>query len=355
VNKKPLLYIILSASLFGISTPLSKLLLSKITPIALAGLLYLGAFLGLATFALISRLNKVSAERRPASLERKDIPWFTGAIVAGGIIAPISLMKGLKLTSGFSASLLLNLEGVATVIIAIFFFKENAGKKIWMALAAMTMAGLLLAWSPSTGAFNIGGSLLIVLATVCWGVDNNLTRKISDKSSIQIAGIKGLIAGTISLLLAFALGEKVHLGIDIVYALLLGAFSYGLSLVLFVSSLEGLGASRVGVFYSFGPFIGALLSIVLFKDINMWVVLPAFVLMAIGVWFLITEKHEHVHFHQQITHTHYHRHNDMHHTHYHPVAVRGSHTHEHVHTGLIHSHPHYPDTHHRHEHGSPLT
>lgn len=349
MNKRPILFIIISASLFGISAPLAKLLLKDISPIAMAGLLYLGAFAGLSLYSLLFQIKRTKSQKS-ASLEKKDLPWLAGAIIAGGIIAPISLMTGLTLVTGFSASLLLNLEGVATVLTAVLIFRENSGKRLWLALVTMTIAGVFLSWDPNTGKFNIIGSLLIVLATVCWGIDNNLTRKISDKDPIQISMIKGLIAGTISLSLAFILGNKVRLDINIFYSLLLGAFSYGLSLIFFVIALRGLGASRVGAFYSFGPFIGALLSIVIFRDVAIWVFMPAFFLMAVGVWLLINENHKHAHLHQSVIHTHSHRHDDMHHAHEHSEVIEGDHTHEHAHSEMAHVHEHFPDTHHRHAH-----
>ena len=147
MNKRPLIFIILSACFFGISAPLAKLLLTDITPVMLAGLLYLGAFIGLGFYSLIFRYIRTSPQK-PAPLEKRDVPWLAGAILAGGIVAPISLMSGLTLITGFSASLLLNLEGVATILIAVLFFKENAGKRLWIALAVMTVAGVLLAWNP---------------------------------------------------------------------------------------------------------------------------------------------------------------------------------------------------------------
>jgi len=264
LEKKPVFFIVIAASFFGVSAPLAKLLLKDIDPIVLAGLLYLGAFAGLAIYSLIFKGQK-TLRNRYTSLEKRDLPWLIGAIIAGGIIAPISMMLGLTITTGFATSLLLNLEGVATVFIAVLFFKENAGKRLWIALLSMTIAGIFLAWDPSNGKFNIGGSLLIILAAVCWGIDNNLTRKISDKNPVQISMLKGLIAGAVSLSITFALGNKVSFSVNILYALLLGALSYGLSLVFFVRALSELGAARAGVFYSFGPFIGALLSIAIFS------------------------------------------------------------------------------------------
>ncbi|MBU4189729.1 MAG: DMT family transporter [Candidatus Thermoplasmatota archaeon] len=342
-----MVFIIISASLFGISTPLAKILVKDISPVALAGFLYLGAFAGL---SLYSAVIKTESDKKAVSLERKDFPWLAGAILTGGIIGPISMMMGLRLVSGFSASLLLNLEGIATAIIAVFFFKENAGKRLWLALICMIIAGIFLTWDPTQGRFNIVGPLFIIFAMVCWGIDNNLTRSISDKDPVQISKIKGFVAGTISLSLALFLGIRISLDFTIAFALLLGSFSYGISLVFFIKALEGLGSSRTGAFFSFAPFIGAIASLIILREWIGWVMFPAAGLMLIGVWLICSEKHLHTHLHKTVIHTHLHNHRDMHHLHEHSGAFHEPHTHEHTHIELSHIHVHWPDTHHRHEH-----
>jgi drug/metabolite transporter (DMT)-like permease len=348
LDRKPLIYVVISATLFGLSSPLAKLLLKDVSPITLAGLLYLGAFLGLSLYSLLTnkRVHEAKAER----LGRRDLPWLIGAILAGGVIAPVSQMMGLNLISGYSVSLLLNLEGVATAIIAVFFFRENAGKRVWFALLCMTIAGVLLSWNPGQSKFNIAGPLLILVAVVCWGIDNNLTRQISDKNPIQITYIKGLVGGAISLSVAFILGLKIPLDFTLLFAILLGALSYGISLVFFIKALKGLGSSRTGAFFSLGPFVGAIASIVILREWIGWMMFPALLFMALGAWLISSERHEHAHIHLATTHTHTHRHNDMHHLHNHPDGVEESHTHEHTHSELNHAHAHWPDTQHRHEH-----
>jgi drug/metabolite transporter (DMT)-like permease len=350
LDKKPLLYAIISAVLFGVSSPLSKLLLGDIPPVALAGLLYLGAFAGLSIYSLATWKKAGTGANKAAPLEKKDWPWLLGATLAGGIIAPISMMLGLNLISGFSTSLLLNMEGVCTAIIAVIVFKENAGRNLWIALLCMTAAGVFLSWDTSQSKFNVLGPLLIVLATFCWGIDNNLTRQISEKSPLQITMIKGLIAGTVSLSAALILNQSVPLDISILYALLLGAFSVGISLVFFIKALKGLGASRTGTFFSTGPFVGAIASLIIFKNWNEWIIIPAFLFMAAGMWFIFNERHVHTHLHPFVTHIHSHRHDDLHHTHEHQPLVSGTHTHAHTHPELSHTHVHWPDTHHRHAH-----
>lgn len=351
LNKKPLIFIIISASLFGISTPISKILVKDIPPIALAGLLYLGAFSGLSLYSLWRKRVTVAPGTQVAQLERKDFPWIAGAILTGGVIGPISMMIGLTLISGFSASLLLNLEGIATALIGVFLFKENAGKYLWLALACMTIAGIFLTWNPIQNNFNIVGSLLIIIATVCWGIDNNLTRNISDKDPIQIAKVKGLVAGITSLSLALILGMKISLDFTIVFALLLGSFSYGVSLVFFIKALEGLGSTRTGAFFSFAPFIGAIASLIILREWIGWTMFPATGFMLVGTWLIISEKHIHQHHHRPLIHTHSHIHSDMHHLHEHSGTFHEPHTHEHIHIELVHTHVHWPDIHHRHKHG----
>jgi drug/metabolite transporter (DMT)-like permease len=348
LDRKPIVYILISASLFGLSSPLAKLLLKDISPVMLAGLLYLGAFLGLFLYSLVTK--KDIAAGKAAKLTVRDLPWLTGAIIAGGVIAPISQMVGLNLISGFSTSLLLNLEGAATAVIAVFFFRENAGKRLWLALLCMTAAGILLSWSPGQSKFSIAGPLLILLAVVCWGIDNNLTRQISDKNPIQITYLKGLIGGVISVSTALLLGKTVALDFTLLLALLLGAFSYGISLVFFIKALAGLGSSRTGAFFSLGPFVGAVASIILLREWIGWVMFPALLLMGLGVWLIGSEKHEHTHAHLAVTHVHMHRHDDMHHLHKHPAGTPEPHSHEHAHAELRHSHAHWPDTQHRHQH-----
>ena len=246
MDKRPVLYVMLSGALFGISPALAKLLVVDMPPVVLAGFLYLGAFIGLFLFNIIRKVISMKPRAKPAPLEKGDLPWFAGAVIAGGVVAPIALMTGLTMVSGYASSLLLNLEGVATAIIAVMFFKEYAGKRLWIALIFMTLAGVLLTWNPEQGVVDLAGPVLIVVAMICWGIDNNLTQHISNKDPIQIAQMKGIIAGTTSLSLALLLGMQIPLDVTIIFALILGSLSFGLSLVLFIKALEGLGSSRTG-------------------------------------------------------------------------------------------------------------
>jgi drug/metabolite transporter (DMT)-like permease len=273
-------------------------------------------------------------------------------IPLGGIIAPISLMFGLSRTSGFSTSLLLNLEGVATAVIAVLFFKENTGKRLWWALVCMTTAGVFLAWDPNQGEFNLFGPLLILLSMLCWGIDNNVTRHVSARDPIKIALIKGLFSGATSLLLAYLLGMRIPWNINIILAILLGAVSYGISLVFFIKALEGLGSFRTGLFFSLAPFIGAVTSLILLREWIGWVMFLAAGLMISGLWLMIAERHEHLHTHEAVMHAHGHCHDDLHHNHDHDDAPAKAHIHEHAHCEECHAHSHWPDTHHRHTHDS---
>ena len=349
MNKQPLIYIFISAALFGISPPLAKLLVKNIPPVALAGFLYFGAFAGLSLYSIMRRI--VSTENiRSANLKKEDFPWLFGAVISGGIIAPICLMFGLSQISGFTTSLLLNLEGIFTAVVAVIFFKEKAGKRLWLALMCMTAAGVFLTWDSSQGKFNFLGPLLVTLSMICWGIDNNLTRNISTRNPIQITCIKGFVSGLVSISLAYTLGMAIKWDLTIFYALLLGSFSYGISLVFFIKALEGLGSFRAGIFFSLAPFIGAVTSLILLQEWIGWVMFPAMMLTVAGFWFISTENHLHPHLHQEADHTHLHNHKDMHHIHEHAEFAQEPHVHEHKHLEENHVHPHWPDTHHRHVH-----
>jgi drug/metabolite transporter (DMT)-like permease len=349
LDKQPLTYIFVSAAFFGISPPLAKLLVKDIPPVALAGFLYFGAFIGLSLYSIIRSI--VSTESiRSANLKKGDFSWLFGAILSGGIIAPICLMFGLNQISGFTTSLLLNLEGIFTAVIAVIFFKEKAGKRLWLALMCMTLAGVFLTWDSSQGKFNFLGPLLVTLSMICWGIDNNLTRNISTRNPIQITCIKGFVSGLVSISLAYTLGMAVKWDWSIIYALLLGSFSYGISLVFFIKALEGLGSFRAGMFFSLAPFIGAATSLILLQEWIGWVMFPAVLLTVAGFWLISTENHLHPHLHQETAHTHLHNHKDIHHIHEHAELAHEPHHHEHKHLEENHVHPHWPDTHHRHEH-----
>lgn len=351
---KSLFAVLASALLFGLSTPLAKLLLGGIHPVALAGLLYSGVFLGLAAYsAAAGCVRRFGPPRRGPGeppLERRDLPWLAAAILAGGIAAPILLMLGLGRVTGLAGSLLLNFEAAATALITVLFFKENAGRRVWAALGLMTAGGVLLSWNSGQGRLEVAGPLLVLAAMAGWALDNNLTRQISGKDPVQIAMVKGLVSGAVSLTLAFSLGQGFALGLPVVGGLVVGALGYGLSLVLFIKGLKGLGTFRTGALFSFAPFAGAVASVLVLGDRVRPGMAAAGLLMAAGVALVVREKHVHAHHHGRLVHAHAHVQSDIHHVHPHQGDVREPHVHEHVHEETDHVHVHWPDGDHRHGH-----
>jgi drug/metabolite transporter (DMT)-like permease len=347
-NIRPVAIIILSAALFGISAPLAKSLVKNLPATELAGLLYLGAFLGLGIFTVVRKLS--GGQRRYEPITKRDAKWLIGSIVSGGIVAPILMVTGLTLLSGFTASLLLNLEGVFTALLAMTIFHQREGKRIWAALLIMTSASVILTYDPSNGVFRLEGSLFLIGAMLFWGLDNNLTQRISGKDPVQITMTKGAVAGSSSIAITFLIGSQMVIGNDVLFALILGAFSYGASLVLFIMALSKLGSSRTAALFAIGPFIGAAMSIPLLGEPPEWIMLPAAIMMAIAVWIITREKHVHVHRHGAETHAHPHDHEDPHHRHHPGEKIDGVHSHMHTHEETVHSHAHWPDTSHQHEH-----
>lgn len=342
---------LLAAILFGASTPMAKQLMGSLSPLLLAGLLYLGSGVGL----MLTRLVR-DRGWTPSGLARSEWPWLLGAIVFGGMLGPVALMFGLQHTSGADASLLLNLEAVLTALIAWLAFRENADRRVVLGMIAIVAGGVVLAW-PDTGPKGVAdtsgfvGPAAIALACLCWGIDNNLTRRVSNADSLFIAATKGLIAGGVNTALALGLGDPVPGAGSTLLAMLAGLVGYGVSLVLFVLALRGLGAARTGAYFSTAPFIGAAVSLILLAEPAPPAFWAAAGLMAFGVWLHLTEHHEHDHVHEPVEHTHPHLH-DEHHQHTHAESVDGktSHAHWHRHTRLQHKHPHFPDTDHQHAH-----
>jgi len=309
--------------------------------------LYLGSGLGLSLLYLFRR----GQTPREAPLGRGDLPWLAGAVVFGGILGPVLLMLGLRLTSASSASLLLNLEGVFTALLAWFVFRENFDRRIALGMLLIVAGGVLLSWQGGTSADLRLGSLAVAGACLCWGIDNNFTQKLSAGDPVQVAAIKGAVAGTVNLTVALSMAARLPAATVILGALIVGFFGYGLSLVLFVLALRHIGTARTGAYFSLAPFVGASASLLLLREPVGLPFLAAAGLMGVGVWLHLTERHQHEHRHERLTHSHRHVH-DEHHRHEHPPGVDPSepHTHEHTHEPLTHSHPHFPDIHHRHGH-----
>jgi len=342
----PAAYALLAAVLFGLNAPLSKLMLADVPPLFMAALLYLGAGLGMAVLQL------AGIEKKEAPLSKKELPWTVGMILLD-VAAPVLLMYGLKYTSGANASLLFNFEMVATSLIAFLFFKEAVGTRIWLALGIITLASVILtidftdvsAWKFSHG------SVLVLAACSCWGLENNCTRNMSEKSPAQIVVIKGFGSGLTALAIAFAAAGDVKISpLNIVYAMLIGFTAYGLSIFFYVKAQRFLGAARTSAYYAAAPFAGGLLSMIILREVPDLSFGIALILMLSGVWLIVREEHAHTHRHENITHNHAHRHNDRHHGHHHDFPVTGWHVHEHTHETCVHCHPHTPDIHHQHTH-----
>jgi drug/metabolite transporter (DMT)-like permease len=341
---------LLAALLFGASAPLAKLLLGEIEPLPLSGLLYLGSGLSLLVVFMVRRMLRTSVPHE-APLSRPDYPWLAGAVVAGGVAAPLLLLYSLQSTPAATASLLLSFESAATTIIAALIFHEAVSRPAWLAIGLVTLASLLLSLSPgATWGLSLG-AVGVLLATILWGLDNNLTRNISAKDPLAIVMIKGLAAGMISLSMAMLMGNTFPAALVVTGALLLGAFSYGFSVVLYVHALRQAGSARTSALFSTAPLAGILLSFAIFgvqPEPLFWL---ALVIMAAGALLLLREQHEHSHYHERVAHTHSHRHDDPHHLH----ADGGkepqtAHSHVHQHESERHSHDHLPDIHHRHPH-----
>jgi len=350
MNQIAVISALASAALFGLSTPAAKLLVGSVHPAVLAGLLYCGAGIGIAVLrravpaSLISRAPEVA-------LARSEFPWLAGAIAAGGVIGPVLLMTGLARTSAAAASLLLTLEGAATALMAWFVFHENFDRRIALGMACLLAGAAVLSWTGTPTLDSVIGPLAIVGACLAWGLDNNLTRKVSLADPLQIVELKGLIAGPFNLVLALLFGTEMPNISAVLVAGVVGFFGYGVSLALFVFALRHLGTARTGAYFSTAPFVGSIAAVIALGEPVTVQLLGAGALMALGVWLHLTEHHEHEHVHQPMAHAHPHVH-DEHHRHAHdPLEPPGEpHTHAHEHKPLRHSHPHVPDMHHLHHH-----
>jgi drug/metabolite transporter (DMT)-like permease len=332
----------IAAILFGLSTPAASILADDASPFALAGVLYLGA--GLAVLP--------SVLRRPPSAAawRHDRRAALGAVVAGGAVGPVLLMAGLSETSAASASIMLNLELAATVVLAATLFREHLGPRLLLAAATVTVAGVILAWD--SGAGFSAGLVLVAAACVAWGFDNGITARIDQLSPEQVVLLKGAVAGAVNLAIGVALSGG-DIGLDpgeVAGALLIGAAGYGLSIVLWVKGARELGAARAQVIFATSPFLGAAAAWTLLGDAVHVDEVCALALAAVGVALSLDTAHEHDHRHEPISHEHEHRHDDGHHDHTHDEVPVGAHTHHHDHVPRVHAHPHVPDLHHRHEH-----
>ena len=337
-----------SAFLFGAGTPLAKWLLGQMSPWMLAGLLYLGSGLGLSIY------RGLKGAVRPR-LNPGEMRWLFAAVLCGGGIAPVLLLFGLSALPASHAALLLNAEAVLTALLAWGLFKENVDKRIAIGMAAIVAGALLLSWptneaTASPPLASLWPAFAVLLACFFWALDNNFTRKVALTDASWIACVKGMVAGTSNLLLAFMLGAALPGALKLSAALGVGFVAYGVSLTLFVVALRHLGASRAGAYFSTAPFVGALFAVIFLAEPLTWQLIAAASLMALGIWLHLTEHHAHAHPHSVLEHEHLHAHNDEHHVHPHEPAMEGQHSHRHRHEPMTHSHAHYPDAHHRHDH-----
>jgi drug/metabolite transporter (DMT)-like permease len=332
-----------SAVLFGVSAPLAKRLLGDVSPWLLAGLLYCGSGLGLWTYRLVTRQEHVR-------LQRIDVAPLVGAVAVGGVVAPVLLMFGLSAMPASGASLLLNAEAVFTAVLAWVVFRENMDRRILLGMIAIVMGAAVLSVPYGIQLGTPLPALAILGACLCWGLDNNLTRKVALNDPSWLAAVKGAVAGPVNLGLALVMGARLPGAVTVAGSLTLGFVAYGLSLVLFIHALSAVGTARAGAYFAVAPFVGAVVSLAMGEPVT-WSLAVAGAFMGVGVWLHLTERHAHEHTHVAVEHTHLHTH-DAHHQHDHaePVPAGMWHSHAHTHEATTHTHEHYPDAHHRHGH-----
>jgi drug/metabolite transporter (DMT)-like permease len=338
---------VLAAVLFGICSPVSKILLADLSPTFMAALLYLGAGFGMLLVKITGILRR--KPQTEAKMTKKELP-YAAAMILLDIGAPIFLMVGLTMTTASTASLLNNFEIVATSAIAMIFFKEPLNKRMWLAILLITISSIILSVEDLHSLAPSVGAVFVLAACLCWGIENNCTRMLSLKDPLQIVIIKGFGSGTGALLISMGV-HACHGSLPyILIALLLGFVSYGLSIFFYIAAQRKLGAARTSIYYSAAPFIGVLISWIVLRDAITGSFLIALAIMLTGTYFAISEKHKHQHFHVEEIHEHRHRHDDGHHNHHHDGEIAGEHSHEHTHEVLEHTHTHMPEIHHQHKH-----
>jgi drug/metabolite transporter (DMT)-like permease len=342
MRKISFLMAVLSAVLFGMAAPLSKLLLADLNYFLLAGLLYLGAAAGLLPF--ISTRSPLKIHR----INKQNILRIGGSILFGGILGPVFLLLGLKISHAASVSLWLNLELAATAVLGWLFFKDHLDLRGWLSVGGALLAGVLI--TAHEGPSGLMAGSFVLIACVCWGLDNHYTALIDAITPTQMTFLKGLIAGSINGSIGYFMGPGLPGFKILTGALIVGVFCYGLSIVLYITAAHILGAIRSQILFSSAPFFGAFFSVLLLSERLSWIQLVAAFILAVSIVFLIMQKHGHEHAHAEAEHVHWHRHDDGHHDHAHDKLVSGGHVHLHKHEKAQHSHTHFPDLHHRHDH-----
>lgn len=347
MKKFSAVYAILAAVLFGINAPFSKLLLNEIQPLFLAALLYLGAGIGISIIYVFHRRS--SFEPVEARLTRKELPYVILMILLD-IAAPFLLLFGIQMTNSSTASLLSVFEITATAIVAMLFFQEAIGRRLWIAIACISLASMMLTLiNPGSLEFTVG-AVLVLLACVCWGFENNCTRMLSIKDPLQIVILKGFGSGLGALIIALIWEGPSGSWLAIILGLILGFVAYGLSIYFYIKAQRELGAARTSAYYAAAPFVGVLISWIIFQEPISTVFITALAVMVLGSYLAITENHGHLHIHQPETHEHKHAHDDEHHFHDDEICPAGEHCHLHTHEQVEHHHRHFPDFHHRHQH-----
>jgi len=332
-----------AAALFGATTPLAAQIADDTSAPVLAGLLYIGA-----AVAVLPIVRRRAVDRRAI---RRGAPRLVAAVVAGGFLGPLLLAAGLARTPGATASLLLNLELVATTILAALFFGEHLGRRVVAGASLVVVAGVVLAWSDAPELRL--GALLVVGACVCWGLDNCVTAELDEVAPEHITMAKGAIAGGTNLAVGLALGADLPAAGAVVGALVIGALGYGASITLWIAGARDLGAARGQLVFSSAPFVGVVVAWVALGEDARLAEVGALLLALGGVVLVLRSDHEHPHAHGRVEHEHEHAHDD-HHDHHDESRARGlRHMHRHVHEPVVHAHPHVPDLHHRHEHATP--
>ena len=343
MNRHAVVLALLAAATFGAGAPLAKALLGSIDPWILAGLLYLGAGLGLAA------VRAVRPTAGEAPLRARDVPRVAVVVVAGGVLGPLFLMSGLARTDAATASLILNVEAIATMAIAWIAYREPVDRRLLVGAAAIIAGAVVLTWTAPASLDT--GSILVAIACLCWGIDNNVSRQLSHADPVSLAMIKGLVAGTVNLMLGLAAGASIPAPAAVALGLGLGIVAYGASLVLYLRAMRDLGTARTAAYFGIAPFAGVAIAVLAFGEPVTLRLAAAGALMAIGVWIHVTERHDHEHQHVALDHEHRHVHDD-HHQHDHAPGdpVGEPHSHPHRHRPMFHRHPHAPDLHHRHGH-----
>ena len=336
---------LLSGFLFGIATPLSKMLLDGFNSFQLAGLLYLGAALAMIPF-ILKQGNQIKMLFKPGSKSKT-----LGIIFFGGFLGPLLLMVGLKTANAASVSIWLNMELVATAILGVLVFRDSIDRSTWIGVILTVVAGVITSFGE--GVSGLTSALLITAACFCWGVDNHLTALTDGTSPQAVTFVKGMVAGSVNLGIGCLMSNQaIQLG-GISTALIVGAFSYGISIVLYVTSAQAIGATRGQILFSTAPLWGVVLSYLFLQESFQWEHLVSIVLLTIAVILTSILTHSHLHAHSATEHIHMHKHNDGHHNHEHmgnEVLKNTWHSHSHLHDAITHEHPHFPDLHHRHKH-----